>query len=133
MFGTHKNGAENSTMTQWQTGKHLCPVHICTDIITRLYSYPETSDDTPVNTVWVENSNKNKISNDNQIYEVWDALLRGIMPWVFTQRGRHPLPPMGIFHGDLTGTGISVNDHDHQEMFQLCTPLVHKDSSQRPQ
>ena len=50
-----KNGVKNATVTQWRTGKHICPVQVWADIVTRLDSYPVLSDDTPVNTVWLEN------------------------------------------------------------------------------
>ena len=43
--------------TQWRTGKHLYPVHIWSNTIKILDSYPWTSYGTPVNTVWVENYN----------------------------------------------------------------------------
>ena len=55
---TQNNGFNNTTVTQWRTGKHLCPVQVWVDIITRLESYPGTSDNTPVNTVWAENLKK---------------------------------------------------------------------------
>ena len=54
-FSTQKNGVKNETVTQWQKGKPLCPVQIWSDIISILELYPVTSDNTPLNTVWVEN------------------------------------------------------------------------------
>ena len=42
-------------MTQWWTGKNLCPVQIWNDIVTRLESYPGTSYESPINKVCVEN------------------------------------------------------------------------------
>ena len=54
-FRTQKSGIKNATVTQWRTGKHLCLVQVWADIVTRLESYLGPSDDTPVNTVWVEN------------------------------------------------------------------------------
>ena len=50
-FRTHKNGFKNATVNQWQSGKCLRQVHIWADIISILDSYPETLDETPVNTV----------------------------------------------------------------------------------
>ena len=32
-FRTQNNGVKNSTLTQWWTGKNLCPVQIWADII----------------------------------------------------------------------------------------------------
>ena len=55
IFSTHNNGVNNVTVTQWRTVKSLLPVQIWTDIISRLDSYPVRLDNTPVNTVWVEN------------------------------------------------------------------------------
>ena len=40
---TQKNGVKNATVTQWRTGKHLCPVQVWADIVTRLDSYPGSS------------------------------------------------------------------------------------------
>ena len=54
-FRTQKNGSKNATVTQWKTGKHLDPVQVLDDIITRLESHPRTSYDTPVKEVWVDN------------------------------------------------------------------------------
>ena len=54
-FRTQKNGVKNATVTHWRTGEHLCPVQVCAYIVTRLDLYPGLSDDTSVNTVWVEN------------------------------------------------------------------------------
>ena len=53
---TEKNGVKNSTKTQWEIGKYLCPVRIWADIITRLYSYPDTTYNTPFNIVWLYKS-----------------------------------------------------------------------------
>ena len=36
-------------------GKHLCSVQVWADIVKIMDSYPGSSDNTPVNTVWVEN------------------------------------------------------------------------------
>ena len=52
-FRMQKNGVKNATVTQWQTGKHLFPVQVWADIVTRLNLYPGSSDNTPMNTVWV--------------------------------------------------------------------------------
>ena len=52
---TKKNGIKNATVTQWRTCKHIFPVKIWANNITRLESHPGTLDDTPVNTVSVEN------------------------------------------------------------------------------
>ena len=49
---------KNSTVTQWDMGKHLFPVQVWEDIITRLDLYPGSSYDTPVKPVWVENPKK---------------------------------------------------------------------------
>ena len=54
-FRTQKNGVKNATVTQWRTGKHIFMVWFWADIITRLKSYPVSSCEIPVNTVWVEN------------------------------------------------------------------------------
>ena len=75
---------------------------------------------------------KNNISNDNQISEVWDALLWGITSWVFTQRDSLPLPPIRILYRVLPGKGISRNINYHQEMVQKCVLLVHIYSGQQP-
>ena len=56
MLQSQKNGVNNATLTQWQTGKHLCLVQICTNIITRLRLYSRISDESPINTVRVEKS-----------------------------------------------------------------------------
>ena len=53
-FITQKNGFKHGTVTKWRTRKHLCLVQVLADIIKRLESYPGTSYDTPVNTVWVD-------------------------------------------------------------------------------
>ena len=58
-FWTHNNGVKNAMVNQWWTDKHLFLVQICYDIIRRLDYYSGTSDDTLVNTVWVEKSKKN--------------------------------------------------------------------------
>ena len=55
LFRTQKNGVKNSTVNQWRTWKHLCIVQLWVYIVTRMDLYPGSSDDTPVNTVWVEN------------------------------------------------------------------------------
>ena len=57
-FRTHKIGVKNATVNQWRTVKRLCPVQFWADIVTKLDSYPGLSDNTPVNTVWVENHKK---------------------------------------------------------------------------
>ena len=54
-FQKQKNSAKNMTVTQCQTGKHLCPVRIWEDIISILESYPDTTDDTQDKKVWVYN------------------------------------------------------------------------------
>ena len=53
-FMTQKNGVKNATVTQWRTGKYFFPVQVWVDIVIRLGSYPGSSDNKPVNTVWVE-------------------------------------------------------------------------------
>ena len=53
---TQKNDVKNSKVTQWWIGKHLCPVQIWSNITTSLESYPGTSDEPPINTVWGGNS-----------------------------------------------------------------------------
>ena len=52
-FRTQKNGVRNTTVIQWRKRKHLCPVQFWAYIVTRLDSYLGSSDDNPVNTVWV--------------------------------------------------------------------------------
>ena len=52
---TYNNGVKNATVAQCWKGKYLCPLHIWSYIITIVDSYPGTSYDTPVNTVWVKN------------------------------------------------------------------------------
>ena len=54
-FRTQKNGVKNATVTHWRMGKHLFRVQVWADIFTRLDFYPGLSDNTPVNTVWLEN------------------------------------------------------------------------------
>ena len=54
IFRIQNNGAKHATVIQCWTGKHLCLAKVWSDIITRLESYPGSSEDTPVNTVWVE-------------------------------------------------------------------------------
>ena len=41
-------------MTKWKTNTNLCTVQIWAEIIIRLESYPVTSYESPMNTVWVE-------------------------------------------------------------------------------
>ena len=40
IFRTHDNGVKNATVTHWWRGKHLFPVQVWDDIVTRLDSYP---------------------------------------------------------------------------------------------
>ena len=54
MLWEQKIGIKNLTVTQWQTGKHLLPERIWSDIITILDSYPGTSYKSPINTVWAK-------------------------------------------------------------------------------
>ena len=54
-FRTQKNGVNNATVTQWRKGKHICPVQVWADLVTRLDYYPGSSYNTHVNTVWVKN------------------------------------------------------------------------------
>ena len=61
-FRTQNNGVTNTTLTQWRTGKHLCQVKLWSDIIIRMEPYPGTTDDNPVDTVWVENHKKTTTS-----------------------------------------------------------------------
>ena len=51
---TQKKGVKNTTVTQLQTAKNLCPVGIWLEILIILNSYPGTTRDTLLNTVWVE-------------------------------------------------------------------------------
>ena len=53
-FRTHKNGVKNTTATKWRTATTLFLVRIWAEIIIRLDSYPGTTHETPVNTVWVD-------------------------------------------------------------------------------
>ena len=71
---------------------------------------------------------KDNISNNNKNFEVWNDLLYGGTPRVFTQRDGHPLPPISILHGSLPRMGIPRNDHDHWEMIQKCVLLEHNNS-----
>ena len=66
-FRTHKNEVNNSTVTQWWTGKYLCPVQVWADIATRLETYLGSSDDTSMNTAWVENHKTNITSQMTHI------------------------------------------------------------------
>ena len=57
MFHTQKNGVEIFTLTQWWMTTNLFVVRIWLEIIIQLDSYPRTTRDTLVNTVWVEHQN----------------------------------------------------------------------------
>ena len=50
-FRKQKNEVNNATVTQWCTGKHIYPVQLWADIVTRMDLYPGSSDETLVNTV----------------------------------------------------------------------------------
>ena len=50
-----KNCFKNAILTRCQTGKHFYPVKIWSNIIIKLESYLKTSEDSPVNTVWLDN------------------------------------------------------------------------------
>ena len=60
-----------------------------------------------------KSQNNNNISNENQIVDICNTLLRGRTPCILTQRGRHPLPLIRIFHGALPGMYISRNGNDN--------------------
>ena len=66
-FRTQKNGFKNSTETRWRIGKHLFPVQVWADIVTRLETYPGSSDNTSMNTAWVENHKTNITSQMTHI------------------------------------------------------------------
>ena len=53
-FQTHNNYIKTATVTKWETVKHLCILWIWADIISRQESYPGSSYNAPVNTVWVD-------------------------------------------------------------------------------
>ena len=134
-FRTQKNGVKNVTVTQWRTGKHLCPVRIWADIITRLDSYPGTLYDTPVNTVWVEN-HKTTITSQMTMKSLRSVMLsfgEERLSRILTQRSGHPLTPVSIFHGDLPSQSKPRNYHNNWAMVLKLFPPVHPDSGQRPQ
>ena len=54
IFRTQKKRVKNATVTQWRTTTTLCSLRIWEEIIIPLDSYPVTTRDTPVNTVWVD-------------------------------------------------------------------------------
>ena len=51
---------------------------------------------------------------------------------VFQKICGHPLPPVGIFHGDLPSPGIPGNNHDYGEILQKIFPPLHSDTSEQP-
>ena len=55
-FRTHKKGFKHFNVTQWQAEKLPCLLIILDGITVRLELYPDTPDNTPFNTVWIDNS-----------------------------------------------------------------------------
>ena len=51
--------------------------------------------------------NNNNISNDHQIYEICNTLLWRLTPWLFTKRGRYPLPPINNYDEYIPSKVIS--------------------------
>ena len=133
IFRTQNNGVKNATVKQWRTVKHLSPVQVWANIITRLKSYPGTSDNTPVNTLRVDNHKTNITSQMKIKSDVRHNLLRRGTSRILTQRSGHPFTLVRIFHGDLPIPVITRNDQDHRDMVQKHFILVHPDSSYQPQ
>ena len=52
-FWTQNNDTNNSTFNQSRMVKYLCPLQIWSHIITRMESYPEILEYSPVNIYWV--------------------------------------------------------------------------------
>ena len=73
-FETQKNERKFDTITQWRTDHPvLCPVKQWAAIITRISSYPGSSDDTPVSAVWRHNTIEH-ITSDDVITTLRDAV-----------------------------------------------------------
>ena len=77
--------------------------------------------------------NRNHLSNDNEIPEFRYNLLCLRETGIFTQRSRHPLPLVRIFHGDLSCQILSRDNHDHGTTVNQLLPVVYPHPGQRPQ
>ncbi len=64
-FETQKNDRKFDNVTQWRTNHPtLCPVKQWAALVTRISSYPETTDNTPVSAVWRYNTITHVTAND---------------------------------------------------------------------
>ena len=67
-FVFQKNGEKEATITQHQSNNKLCPVAAWAAIITRIRSYPNTTDSSPVNSYMAKKKVKQITSNQVRNY-----------------------------------------------------------------
>ena len=94
-------------MTHWWTGKNLCLIQVWTDIVKRMNLYPGSSDDTPVNTVWVENHKTTITPQTRTISLRLGTLSFGEENYqVLSQIIGHPLNLIRVCHENIPGKNI---------------------------
>ena len=127
-FTTHKNGVINVTETQCWTGKHLCLVQFWANIITMLESYPVTSYNTPVNTVWLKNHRTTIITQmtENCWGQAHSPLERNLL-YSHTNKWS-PIHSDPDFPGSYSYQEYTWKNHHNWVMIHPFLPPVHPNS-----